>query len=875
MEKIISTTDKYEISEFMLELAKKHNPELSKETLMLSQFGYMIEMYSKIMQSSILSANRWSRESFPILSSIERSIMTNAVTYNIENINAIPAKMEILFSILEEDLVQLFPSKGERSNRTVKEDIVISKDCKFNIEGFEFHLDYDIILTRTQKKDNSVIYTARYDFSEINPKSDIINPYLNPPHFYFKNNDKFLGIYTRISQISSENHDIDIITDNIILNRIVDFEFEGDMSWFTVKVENKITGEIKELKPVVEGMPYEGIEDYCFYSYIKRNHIRIKFVPDSYYPQAGAKVYLSVYTTRGADGNFRYQDGAYIINNLISEKYSYNDIQVTLTPLTESFGGCYSKSLEDIKTMIPKEILSRKVITCEADLYNFFNTLDDNIVKFYKRRHNQIDHLYYAYLISKDYDGNIIPTNTLNIQVTENDLEKLDSQDGRYVIPTGTMFKIVDKENAIIIHDKDDIHDNIYEEEDKSFIYTNPINLIINKDPISSSYYLDIMNMNIPLYMDYINSDSILHVMLEYINIVKIFLDGTDYKFNLKFKQTISDDMGIIIIDKDTNEITESNIKVALVIKQNNFSYYIFGELISFNQETFEYEFEFILKASKYINKENKFRINDIFIGGTTSQSYVDLPKEIQIEFLFFMKFEKEYGRYESDKIIPDMEGWTLCNKYSPKNKFELYYNYSNIMTSFTKYDDMSDLNKGFKIFKVPMVRYSYFYDRHKCFRFVDNIHYKKLSIDNMLDIIIKPFGLDLKLFNTYGPSNVFHVGHTDELLDRVNVTFEFNLRLKAESSETIITDIIKFIKNSIENLNYLNESIHITNITTEITNKFKDDIEFIEFIKFNNYSALIQYFERQELNYISDVPEFINIDLDNKLNPKIKINII
>lgn len=875
MEKIIQSTDKYEISQFMLDIAKKHNPDINEEVLMLNQFGYMIEMFSKMMQSSILSANIWSRESFPILSNIERSIMTNAVTYNIDNINAVPAKMEILLSILEEDLLELFPSKGEKSNRTIKEDITISKDCKFEIEGFEYHLDYDIIITRTQKKDNTVTYTARYDFSENNPKSDITNPYLNPPHFYNKNNDRFLGIYTTISQISNEDYEVDIITDNIILNRIVDFEFEGDMSWFTVKVENKSTGEVKELKPIVEGMPYDGIEEYCFYSYIKRNNIRIKFVPDSYYPQAGSKVYLSVYTTKGADGNFKYEDDGYIINNLTSEKYNYNDTQITITPLTESFGGQYSKSLDDIKNMIPKEILSRKVITCEADLYNFFNTLDDNIVKFYKRRHNQIDHLYYAYLISKDYEGNIIPTNTVNIQVNTDDLDTLDSEDGRYIIPTGTMFKMVDKENCRIILDKDSIEDNIYEEEDNSFIYTNPINIIINKDPISSSYYLDIINKNIPLYMNYINSESILHVMLEYVNVIKIFLDGSNYKFNLKFKQTISDDMGIIVIDKDSEQIVETNVKVAMVIKQNNFDYYIFGELINYNKEQFEYEFEFTLESSPYINKENKFRINNIFIGGTTNKSYVDLSKEIEINFLFYMKFDNDYGRYDGDKIIPNMEDWTLVNKYAPKNEFELYYNYSNIMTSFTKYDDMSDLSKGFKVFKVPMIRYSYLYDRNKCFKFVDNIQYKKLSIDSMLDNIIKPFGLDLKFFNTYGPSNVFHVGHSDETLDRVNITFEFNIRLRAESSETIISDIIAFIKSSIENLNYLNESIHITNLTTEITNEFKSDIKFIEFVKFNKYNALIQYFERQDLLYISDVPEFINIDLDKDLNPRIKINII
>ena len=82
-------------------------------------------------------------------------------------------------------------------------------------------------------------------------------------------------------------------------------------------------------------------------------------------------------------------------------------------------------------------------------------------------------------------------------------------------------------------------------------------------------------------------------------------------------------------------------------------------------------------------------------------------------------------------------------------------------------------------------------------------------------------------------------------------------------------------IKGYVEDLNKLT-SIHMTNLTTYLTNEYKEDIEFIEFVKVNNYNALTQYLKRNEVENVEDVPEFLNIDLStDTLEPQIDIKVI
>jgi len=79
------------------------------------------------------------------------------------------------------------------------------------------------------------------------------------------------------------------------------------------------------------------------------------------------------------------------------------------------------------------------------------------------------------------------------------------------------------------------------------------------------------------------------------------------------------------------------------------------------------------------------------------------------------------------------------------------------------------------------------------------------------------------------------------------------------------------------EDLNDLGE-LHIPNLVTQITNDYKEQIVYFEYLGFNSYGPDIQHIYKDDDNQI-DIhipPEFLNvanfIDTDGTLSPDINI---
>ena len=66
-------------------------------------------------------------------------------------------------------------------------------------------------------------------------------------------------------------------------------------------------------------------------------------------------------------------------------------------------------------------------------------------------------------------------------------------------------------------------------------------------------------------------------------------------------------------------------------------------------------------------------------------------------------------------------------------------------------------------------------------------------------EVLEDSFNVDLKFFNTYGPSKLFTVGRKGELLDRLNLSLEFIVKLDSISDIDCIADIKDDFKDSYE----------------------------------------------------------------------------
>ena len=849
--------DIYNLSSTVNDIQKKFMEDINEDTYLMGMYGYMNSIYSNILQNAIIMASEWGNEAFPIRAKFEKSILTNAVTYNIQDINAIPAKMEVMIGFIKEEL----------DTEMVNNIFTLDKECRLNIGDFEFHLDYDIIITK-DTINNETVYAARYDIDRDNPLSDITNPYLAPPIILDINNDQFIFINCIIRQVELTKLYSKIISNNILDNKTYDFEFDSQLATFEVKIKEGTSS--LYLEPVFEGMPTSNISGsyYCYYNFLDSNTIRIKFDRNSYEPRLNSEIEILVKTTQGSKGSFTYNSD--IINGLESDRFNYGNLSILIKPVTDSEYGVDKKSISDLKQIIPKEILSRGNITNNKDIENYFNTLEDNKLFFYRRRDNQFERLYYAYMLAKDESNNVIPTNTIDLILTEEDFDS--RKDDRHILNPGNVIEY--KADGLAIINNSLKGDTIYNKEEEGFIYSCPYLCVVNRDPLSVSYYLNIVNDIYYFRFSYINKNSSLQFISTSLNVSKPYLENNKYTFTLEAMQNMNIDKSLVEVDSHGN-VLSSKIKPVLIIHaENEYNYYIYGKVVSVDDSLFKYTIKFELETDNTIDYKNRIKINNIYTGGTDIKTYTYLDRQIDISICMLVDFGEEYGRHEIDSIVPGLEGYTLCNEYDVPEMVNLFYNYSNIIKSTVKVLEDENKEQYFKIKGVPCVRYSYLDDTKRCESFIEYVQYRKVYIDDAISVLEDSFNIDFKFFNTYGPSRMFKIGHNREQLDKVNLKFTFKCKLKVGASKYAKEYIVQEIKTYVEDINTI-QSIHISNLITHLTNNFKSDIEFIEFLGINNYDALYQYLEKVDNDILEEVPEFLNINLTKDQKPDIDIILV
>lgn len=405
-------TDIYELTEFTSSLKDKFIEGESRETLAMGIFGYMGSLFANLLQDTAIRASEYSNEAIATRAKFEKNIITHALSLGIDKIFATPSTIQVMLCLPEKSLLNLM-----RNNR-----FVLDRDIPIYIGDYEFHLDYDIIITKKNLTEGYT-YSAMYNIQLENALSDITNPYLPPVAIIAGDATTNLVVLTAtLRQVEHNTVYKKILTDNVIENKTLTFTFDGQIADFYVEC---IEGdETHYLTPVYDGLnKYDdvGIKEYCNYTFLNANTIRIKFDSNSYEPVINCDVTVHIKTCQGAKGNFIYKDDIQI--ELESERYDYNGMYMLIKPISDADYGIDKKSVDDIKKIIPKEASSRGSIINTTDLENFFNSIDtdNNKVYFYKKRDNQIERLYYSYLLLKDNSDVIIPTNTLDVRIKESD----------------------------------------------------------------------------------------------------------------------------------------------------------------------------------------------------------------------------------------------------------------------------------------------------------------------------------------------------------------------------------------------------------------------------------------------------------------------
>ena len=453
-------SDIYNLSQLVDDVKSVFIPDETDETLAIGMYGYLGAVESHRLQTQVQMTGELANEVFPSRARLERNIITHAIMASIEDINAIPAKMNVFIAIKESDI-----SKNLNDNNN----FIIDRECPIYIGDYEFHLEYSIVLKQIFiKNKNTNSYSATYiiDGDREVPTSTISNRYLAPPTVVYTNNDSYVYITASIAQVTHYEVNKKLVTANIVDNKTITFEFDDQLAYFDIEVEE--SDETKYLQAVFEGssVPDNSYRYYCWYQYIDTNMIRIRFDRGSYMPGLNAKISVKVKTCKGSEGNFKYNDSCavtlfstYSGSDSSGKQYTqYSKIASIVTPIAASSGGKDRKSKSELQKLIPRELLSRGSLTTITDSNNYMSTLDteDGRVIIQKKIDNQIERVYYAYLVAKDSNGNVIPSNTIDLKIGVEDLiesKMTEAISSRFILKSGQCIKLDSSGMGYINHD--------------------------------------------------------------------------------------------------------------------------------------------------------------------------------------------------------------------------------------------------------------------------------------------------------------------------------------------------------------------------------------------------------------------------------------
>lgn len=232
----------------------------------------------------------------------------------------------------------------------------------------------------------------------------------------------------------------------------------------------------------------------------------------------------------------------------------------------------------------------------------------------------------------------------------------------------------------------------------------------------------------------------------------------------------------------------------------------------------------------------------------------------------------------------------------------------------------------NYEVNRIPVLKYDYLNTEELIQDFIYDLEERRKYIEECLYILEDTFDIDLKFFNTYGPSKIFYYNipssqnykvrvaidkikvlsdTTDEddeskivgwlnfstevtitktygqwgyilapyegwikiadttkvinYIDNVALTMKFALEAQTSADKYISDDIINDIKEYVEDINEINE-LHIPNIITLITNNYREQLVYFEFLDVNNYGAACQHLYLDEKIEADICPEFLNI---------------
>lgn len=907
------STDIYDIVDTVDKIKSRYIDDETETTLALGLFGFLGDIEAKKIQTSAIMTGELGNEMFPSRANLTKNVLTHATYSDISNINAIPSTITLNLGLRLNDL----------NDMIYNNEFVLDSQAPIFVGDYEFHLDYDIIITRAKAKSNeedAYVYSAQYKLYDEdgniirNRLSNITNQYLITPFTIKLDNYYYLIMQVTLHQYTIETTIDKLISDSIIVNKTYTFEFDNQIADFDVILTDN--GKTYTMKPYVWGSRRNAenpSEYWCWYLFINDSTIRITFDAKSKIPGVNSDLKIVAYTSLGEGGNFEYikidntSQGFYF--DMSSSRLGYSNLKCFAVATTDAVNGKDRKTKDELQRLIPKAALARGNVTNETDVNNYFNLISDenNRLLIQKKEDNQLARTWYAYFLLKDNFFNIIPTNSITIRLNLESEFWVKSPDDRIIIPAGSAIKYKQDPGYGELMDIADIPDpkNIEEFYGDTYYYVTLYNIVLDRDPLYCAFYIISVNQDTYFEFRWVNVNAPTQMVANKLNYQRNLLtDQFRYRVTFSIAQSLLDDFGLYseedinILHDGGEESTETvrtlNLKCIMVLYKDKAPYRwkecTFKDKDYKDDNNYIYSFYVDFFTDNGLDDQNCIRINDLHVtGSATDTNYGYFRPNTQARLYILARFdhdthdpsERGIGLNCLDHIAPGFDDWIVTNIYEVHEDIHFYDNYTGLINTKVTSLDYEGLN--YEITGVPVVGGQYINLRLEETEtnadfVLDAIAEKKDYIDYCLQILENNMDIDFKFFNTYGPCINYRT-EDEEFVGHVDLELYFEMKLSSTSDIYTKDEVTQMIKETIEDIYDLGD-FHIPNLITAVTNAFRDRIEYIEFVGFNTFGPGVQHLLGFDNDDPHIPPEFLNIrnyydEMNDTLVPAIHIEIV
>lgn len=411
----------YRFNEQALKLSKNFFNIEDTSMLKVGMFGYVTSIFSHMMRDTTFHRDMLYNEFFLNKASLNSTLYNWSKILN-HPLNLVqPARLDVVLKLRLSDLHRY--STTDIANNNSKK-FVINRDTTFILNGFRFLLPYEIQINL-----NGEYINALYNFNEYNLKpNDIKSPVLKVTST-IESGIKYALISFRIYQLEKSESITSMLSNEILDSSIIEETYNDGIASFNVSYsEEPSGGAFRNIQTIFNELSTNLRQEYCYYTFTGNNNLRIYFDsrPRGFRPKYNTRIKVEIFTSKASEANFNFNSEVIIQNDTIQQFSEYQIIPLS----NKTYGGSQIDSFIENKITLIELLGTRNNITTSYDLQSFFrkmrNELNESNSTFQvvKTRDDILRRQFSAYILLKNSFGEVIPTNTIDLQFDIADLEK-------------------------------------------------------------------------------------------------------------------------------------------------------------------------------------------------------------------------------------------------------------------------------------------------------------------------------------------------------------------------------------------------------------------------------------------------------------------